>query len=422
MNKIWISLILLILMTLHSVRAQFDLSGEFRPRAEFRHGYKQPASPGVDPAFLVSQRTRLNAGYLAGGTRFYLSIQDVRIWGDQPQMAASNDKLTLYQAWMEYTFTKEFSLKAGRQEIAYDDGRLLGNVDWAQQGRSHDALVMKYIKGKTRIDFGGAYNQSSDVLFGNVYEVKNNYKTMQYVWFHQDIGRTGISILAFNNGMQYLHSIDSVYKTVYSHTLGTRITSKAGKLNMSGALYYQTGRNAVDRKLDAMYFSLGMDYPLSQAFQAGVGMEYLSGTSTLEQADGFADHSFLPLYGTAHKYNGDMDYFYSGNHFGSVGFHDLFLDLKYNSKQYTLSVSSHYFLAAADVSDKTNPSVTLSRGLGLEFDANLDWKLSPALSALIGYSQMLPTSTLTALRGGAKDSFHYWIWTALVFKPHFFSI
>jgi hypothetical protein len=34
--------------------------------------------------------------------------------------------------------TEAFSMKLGRQEVIYDNSRIFGNVDWAQQGRSHD--------------------------------------------------------------------------------------------------------------------------------------------------------------------------------------------------------------------------------------------------------------------------------------------
>ncbi|MDY0342865.1 MAG: hypothetical protein RBR28_04785 [Lentimicrobium sp.] len=39
--------------------AQFVLSGEFRPRMEYHHGYKQPANDDMDAALFVSQRSRI---------------------------------------------------------------------------------------------------------------------------------------------------------------------------------------------------------------------------------------------------------------------------------------------------------------------------------------------------------------------------
>jgi hypothetical protein len=39
------------------------ISGELRPRYEYRHGYRDLMQEGADPANFVSQRTRLNLKY-----------------------------------------------------------------------------------------------------------------------------------------------------------------------------------------------------------------------------------------------------------------------------------------------------------------------------------------------------------------------
>lgn len=39
---------------------------------------------------------------------------------------------------------KNYALKMGRQELIYDDQRLLGNLDWGNLTISHDALLLKY--------------------------------------------------------------------------------------------------------------------------------------------------------------------------------------------------------------------------------------------------------------------------------------
>ena len=47
----------------HIARAQFDLSGEIRPRTEYRHGFKTLGFSDQEAAFQISQRSRLNANY-----------------------------------------------------------------------------------------------------------------------------------------------------------------------------------------------------------------------------------------------------------------------------------------------------------------------------------------------------------------------
>ena len=125
---------LILIIGLISVQtfAQLTLSGEFRPRTEFRNGYKTLNPSDVDPALFTSQRLRLNTKYATEKYTFFVSLQDVRVWGDVKQLnTADNNGLALHEAWGLVNFDG-VSLKAGRQETVYDDSRMFGNVGWAQ--------------------------------------------------------------------------------------------------------------------------------------------------------------------------------------------------------------------------------------------------------------------------------------------------
>ena len=79
--------------------AQVIVDAELRPRFEYRHGYKTLFPNNVDPAAYVSQRTRLNIDYKKDNLDFYLSLQDVRVWGDVPQLNVSdNNGIAIHQA------------------------------------------------------------------------------------------------------------------------------------------------------------------------------------------------------------------------------------------------------------------------------------------------------------------------------------
>lgn len=402
-----------------ALEAQFSLRSEFRPRIEYRHGYKQPASSTSDPAFFVSQRTRLTAEHSSTLTKMLISFQDVRTWGDLPQLSTANDKITLHQAWLELKVIKDINLKAGRQEIIYDDARLFGNVDWAQQGRSHDAMILKYSKGKFKADLGLAYNQLGEPLFGTTYTVTGNYKALQYLWLHRDFGSTGLSLIVINNGVQYHNTNDSSFSTVYSQTAGGRATPTLGKLNLAIAGYYQTGKNAKNKDLDALYLAGEGGVPVYSTFRISFGGEYLSGNSQMDAST--KDKAFNPLYGTAHKFNGHMDYFYAGNHIGSVGLRDLYLGLKWMSGKSDAYLTSHFFAAAADVANKSQPDKAMPSSLGIEFDLGFNFKVDSYLTAAAGYSHMFPTDTFITLRGGDKNQMHNWAWVMLIFKPTFLN-
>jgi len=115
MNPKMFLLALTIMVGLPSLsHAQFVLSGELRPRAEYRHGFKSPATDGMDAAMFVSQRARLNLNFKNEKMRFGMSLQDVRVWGDVAQLNQSDNSFSLHEAWGEYYFTPSFSVKAGR--------------------------------------------------------------------------------------------------------------------------------------------------------------------------------------------------------------------------------------------------------------------------------------------------------------------
>jgi hypothetical protein len=232
MYSLKITLTIILFFSLTSSFAQFTVDAQVRPRFEYRHGYKTLFPDNVDPAAFVSQRTRLNFGYKTEKLNFYLSAQDIRVWGDVPQLnLADENGFSLHQAWGEMLFNSELFLKIGRQEIVYDDQRFLGNVDWAQQGRSHDAAVLKYEPSFMKLHFGAAYNQDKEALTGNVLTT-NTYKSLQYLWLHKDWEKLNASFLFLNNGLQYIDDVDeSKNETRYSQTAGIHIKANVAKFN-----------------------------------------------------------------------------------------------------------------------------------------------------------------------------------------------
>src|SRR5210317_1023011 len=123
---------ILLFALISGTHAQFTLSGEFRPRAEFSHGYGALAAEDQHASFFISQRTRMNFMYAGEKLKTGLVLQDVRYWGNQPQLVSNEDFATsIHQAWLEYYLIPELSLKAGRMELSYDNQRMLGSVGWA---------------------------------------------------------------------------------------------------------------------------------------------------------------------------------------------------------------------------------------------------------------------------------------------------
>lgn len=171
---------ILLLILLNAVRsnAQFSLTGQLRTRTEVRNGLGNLVLKGAKPAAFTSQRTRLIFGYRWDRLTFGTSVQDIRVWGQDASTISNADgsRLMMHEGWAELTlFNKAdttirvkgidlMSIKIGRQELSYDDVRLIGNLDWLQQGRRHDMVLLKTVHQGWQFDFGYAFNQNSDAF------------------------------------------------------------------------------------------------------------------------------------------------------------------------------------------------------------------------------------------------------------------
>ena len=410
------SILFILLAFATNTYAQLTVDAQIRPRFEYRHGYKTLFPDNTDPAAFVSQRTRLNFGYKMEKLNFYLGIQDVRVWGDVPQLNTEDENgLGLHQAWAEVFFTPEFSLKAGRQEIIYDDQRFFGSVGWAQQARSHDAAILKFQKNGLKADLGIAYNQDKEALTGNLLTT-NTYKSLQYVWLHKDFKDLSASLLFLNNGLQYIDDQNPDNdETRFSQTVGTHLKHKINKLKLSSNLYYQFGSDKADNSISAYLVSLDANYPVSNKIGIGLGGELQSGNDNGAPSDG-DNNAFTPLYGTNHKFNGFMDYFYVGNHVNNVGLLDLHAKASYafNPKS-KLKLALHYFSAAADISG------TNSKELGTEIDLVYSYSMMESVNIMAGYSHMFPSMGMEIVKNNFDDNSNNWAWIMLTVDPVLFK-
>lgn len=432
--------------------AQFTIDGELVTRGEVYHGFKALAAKNQEAGVSISQRTRLKFGYDSKWAEFHVSLQDIRIWGNTPQMTMADGNATwLHQAYAVGKLAKWADVKVGRQEIILDDHRIFGNVDWAQQARSHDAVMLRFAPdSKTKIWIAAAYNQTSANLIGTLYTTPNNYKTMQFLWANRSFGKVKASILFLNNGLQvnakdslsFLGSGSSTNMisysekaTYFSQTIGFRAGYDGEKFKAFGAFYYQLGNNGsfkIDSSgteasgqfdfnrtnMNAMLARIDLMGKLGPITLDG-GYEYQSGNSQVSPSAN--DQAFNPFYGTNHKFNGLMDYFYVGNHAKSVGLHDAFFGVKFTHKKFFIGATAHYFLAANDVNDPNNSGTAMNAGLGAELDILTGYKFNDDVSILAGYSNMFGTSTMEAIRGGDRNALSNWAFLMITFKPTLFN-
>jgi len=236
---------------------------------------------------------------------------------------------------------------------------------------------------------------------------------MQFLWVQHTFGKLNGSFLILNNGVAYAVSQDANGTMTeqgirFSQTIGPNVSMALGKLKVSGNFYAQTGTHPSGLPVQAYEFLVEGNVSLSDKLSAGLSYEMLSGMDP-DETETFS--AFTPFYGTNHKFNGHMDYFYVGNHVGSVGLQDVTASVAIKIKKLTLNAHIHGFLSAVDLPG--------GKCLGTEADIFAVYPIADNMKIQVGYSQMFATESLQTLKAGSSDVPHNWAYLMFSFSPKF---
>lgn len=325
-----------------SASAQFSLTGQLRTRGELRDGYGTLEPIGGKNAAFIAQRTRLTFNYKSSRIIFQTSIQDVRLWGQDASTITPADgaKLAVHEAWAEIVLSNKkdtsfkispfdyFALKIGRQELVYDDERLLGASDWLTQARTHDAAVLKLLQKGWQVDLGAAFNQNTDAINynGTYYTPANIPATVKDskgnlvntpAGFIPLLNAAGIS--AKNGSPAFINppgtnGLNQNYKALeYLYA-----AKKVGKTKVSGLFVAdQFGKYILDSVKNTAGTDVG--YVYGKRFnQAGVNTRFTTGLL------------INPVFGDKNQWAFNGGYYYQGGHDKD--------GLKLNAYTYTLSL------------------------------------------------------------------------------------
>lgn len=405
---------------------QLIVTAQIRPRAELRSGAFQPLAKGENPAFLISQRSRVTLNYRYKNIlSLQLSPQNVSIWGQEAltQGAGANNGLAFFEAWAKLSITPSALLQIGRQVISLDDERFFGALDWAQGGRAHDAVSFQVQKKTLEFKAHAAFNQNYKELYGNnlanvsgaLFSPKDaaNYKWMQNAWlkYYRD-KRNSFSFLVNNLGFQNAKSnADSNAQTYFTQTIGANYYFSGNKWKYSVSAYYQTGKNQQGIKTNAYLVAAVAERMLNIRWSLMLGGDLLSGNN----ADGTlqkSNHAFIPYFGTNHKFYGSMDYYYTGNAHKNTGLGDAYLKARYKpDARWMLALTAHQFVSPVSLKEGAK---ALSANLGQEFDLDVNYTIHPYVSLAGGYSVYAVTPSTRFLKAvTSSDPLQHWVWCTL---------
>ena len=444
--------IALTVLSYNQAKAQFTLTGQLRPRTELRDGQGTLQKKGDYAALFTSQRARLNAGFTGYRFKVFIALQDVRVWGqDQSSInrttTDANDGLMLHEAWGEIFLNdtvskiKNLSFKIGRQEISYDDQKVIGGLDWLQQARRHDAVVLKFANKGWIADIGAAFNQNAEKAVGTVYNgiptaygagtngIGTMYKSFQYAYVGKKFFFGDLSFFFFKDDFNKYTTVAAVktpVQGVWSRTTTGLFynVNPTRKINLTGSYYYQGGRNKDGRVLSANLASITSTVQVSRKLFVGPGIDYLSGTDGTKAVTADSrSNLFDPLYGTPHKFWGGMDYFYVASGFGNQGLMNYFLKAKYNAKDNLIFFAElHGFEAANKVSNGAGGTQTSY--LGTELDLKMSYNFTKLINIEAGYSYMKATNTMASAQVKNVSNANLspqWAYVTLNIKPDFLA-
>ena len=409
---------LVTIFTLQSpqLKAQFTLEGEIRPRAQFFNGARRLSSPNDGSAFVVGQRTRITANYVqAGDFETHISIQDVRVWGDQDQLS-DDPSIGVFEAYGILYFTPKITLKAGRQELYYDDGYLLGTLNWREAGRSHDAAILRYQDSTFAVHLGGAYNADGFVTRRSNY-TQDYYQNMAWLWARKDLSEA-IHVSAIGLRRTFQRANGDKRATI---TTGGEVGYQGDRLSAKAVGYYQLGTDTLDLTVRAWMASVRLGYKITPALKMQLGTDILSGTDGLQLAQPFnqQNNTFDILYGFRHRHFGTMDFFYLG-YTPPQGLIDNIWRTEYRvSKALGLRADLHGFFSQATVLNGGIPPEAMDPYLGTEVDLSFRYRWKPNVQFQGGYSQMWGTPTLARLKGGDPAEVSNWAWFQVLLTPTF---
>lgn len=407
---------MMLIGSVGAVHAQMDslkMDINLKTRAEVNNGYATLIPSGKNMDTKVLGRARLGLNYYYDKLEVRIAMQDAGIWGNRESIN-KNGNVDFFEAWAKYQFTPEFYVKAGRQVLSYDNERLIGETDWAMQGRSFDALKMGYtFQNKAQLEWVATYNNdgkntvdaNGNTLY-SIWDGAEKTKSMQLIHFQSPKGKAfQFSAIAMNNLVQNVEGTTNAMATVGAN-LSQQFSEKFG---ISAYGYYQFGHNTYSQEKSAYDASLDFNYQPLSYWKTTLGAELLSGTKYTEEAN--RNTSFSPMYGTNHKFNGYMDYFT----FNGAGMNDFYLKNNFSIPNAgNIDFGIHYLTANQKFAKDTDLY------LGTELDLVYAYPVSKIFSFNLGYSQMFASNNMKVLKNvpNPKDNQSF-MWIGLNFNPKF---
>jgi len=400
-----------------TMRSGLTVDFEIRPRMELRNGYDRSGIGDHGTATLLTQRNRITAAYWRKRLRVVASLQEIHVWadkGDSPRIGGLN----AYELYAESALTENFSLRAGRQALTLDDGRLFSSAPWAQQSRSHEGLRLLYSKGTLSTDLTALLTRPYYQGFGNEYSPVGSHTYLFLAVHHLKYtfpNRLSLTLLSFTDLYEY--SSDRIAQKV---TTGGRLEYGYGDIHLTISGYYQAGRARDMARLSAYHLQSEVRWTHGNT-RVRLGAEVLSGAdATLPEG---RSHTFNIDYGVAWKFMGNMNMFTRfPEDVGGRGLVNPYIFIQHDlGKGISIRADGHLFRTMyATHTPKTNVAASY---LGFENDLSANYSRGSLWDVRFGFSYFIAGDAMSRIgRSEGQGRVPLWSYLMVSFNPEIFSV
>jgi len=408
----------------------FKFSGEIRPRTEFASNGVLNAKQNQHKSF-TTMRTRLGVRAIVDSdTSGFIQLQDVRTAGGETATAAppsitqtgtsvAASGLDVHQAYIDLKNLLDtgIHLKLGRQELVFDQHRLIGNIGWIQQAQTFDAArgdidLSQFVDGLSLTGFFaktvainthptlGPTLAANATFESNFAGERLTYKLgdkgdriTQYFYYALNPARTG----AATQTIPFADNIEYVGAYLLKHF---DFLDRSWRVRVDGAYEFGDVNTTTNIKAYMLTASLATKFDIMHGFGIKAWYDYLSGDT--DKTD-LTSRTFTTPYATNHAYYGHMDKFLN---IPTQGLQDISVKMWLKpTKKMKFIVHLHQFLSARK--NRTD-ATSAAKNIGQEIDTHFKYPLAKNTMLAIGYAHYFgnggPTSADAHVGGGAADT------------------
>jgi hypothetical protein len=287
-----------------TLRSELTIDFEVRPRMEYRDNFSWTSADSLMPELYATQRNRFSATYRNNWLRLHGSPQEIHVWGKSGHFSKVGS-VNFFELYVEPSITKNLSVRVGRQALSLDNGRIFSAAPWGQQSRAHEGIRLFY-KRKLETDLTIAFTRRYGKHFDPAYSPVAAH-TYKFLFVHHLKHKfTNQFALTTINAMDVFRKAGGDRQYYQRFTSGGRLEYTRNWMYATVNAYYQYGQSAASQQIRAYYIQPELSATIGGTL-VRLGAEILSGERNAKSKEVF--NSFVPLYGVAWKFMGNMNLF-----------------------------------------------------------------------------------------------------------------